>query len=541
MLNSLRLRNIATISDTALELGEGLNVLTGETGAGKSILVDGLLLALGERADHSLVRPGEKVASVEAVFEISGLETTVRREVHSAGRSRLFIDDELTDLETARERVGALVDLHTQRSTPALLSRRTQQAALDAFAGCAPTATRVSDLHRTLGRMRAEMRRMEERLGRESSRMELLSHEASLISGLGPSRDEYTELMERRASIESDRSRIEALSALDALLSGEDGGLVRSLREHRTAIGKAGGPRDLEAMLAEAEIALKEAASTCSSALASTDGAQWSASEIDRRLDEYGRVLGRYGGDIERLLERSRELGAELASLAGLQEEHEKLSRQAGEVLLGLGDSAGVLTAARERARADFGDRVTGELHRLGMEGAVFGVRFDPAPPDRSAETPSGPVSSDGAELVEFEFSANPGMPPGPVSSVPSGGELSRLSLAVRLALSGSGPWSTLVFDEIDSGVGGTTARLLAESLRRASEGRQTIVITHLPQIASRAARHLAVVKAGDGAGVVTSVLRLEGTDREAEIARMLGGGEAALDHARALLGGGNR
>ncbi|HRY61152.1 MAG TPA: AAA family ATPase, partial [Candidatus Fermentibacter sp.] len=169
MLCSLRLRNIATISDTTLELSEGLNVLTGETGAGKSILVDGLLLALGERADHSIVRPGERLANVEALFTDGSADVIVRREVYASGRSRILLDDEPTDLETVRARMSDLVDLHTQRSTPALLSRRVQQAFLDAAAGCLDAASEVRALHGRIGRIDARMREISEELGLSAS------------------------------------------------------------------------------------------------------------------------------------------------------------------------------------------------------------------------------------------------------------------------------------------------------------------------------------------------------------------------------------
>ena len=536
MLCSLRLRNIATISDTTLPLAEGLNVLTGETGAGKSILVDGLLLALGERADHSIVRPGERLASVEALFTDGSEEVLVRREVYASGRSRILLDDEPTDLETVRTRMTDLVDLHTQRSTPALLSRRVQQAFLDTAAGCLDAASGVRALHGRIGRIDARMREISESLGVSAARRELLEHEASLLSGLAPSKDEYLGLSGRRRELEKDSRLRESMSALADLLSPGEGGFGRSLRELRTKLEGSPGLSDLTGLLLEAEIAIEEAARICDSRLGAADDG-WDSARIDARLDEYGRLLGRYGGDIDRLVARIGELAGELGAIGGLEAELTTLGDERPGVLSALTGAAGMLSASRDAARPAFEKSVETELQRLGMEGAVFRIELRDPPSERAVDLGGTPCGPDGFESPEFRFSANPGMPAGSLQAVPSGGELSRLSLAVKLAQGGPGGVTT-VFDEIDSGVGGTVAHLLAGSLARAAGGRQFVVITHLAQVAARADRHISVVKDVAGGLASTRVSVLEGGERAVEVARMLGGGDAALAHAKALLGG---
>jgi DNA repair protein RecN (Recombination protein N) len=538
MLSSLRLKNIATISDTTLELDGGLNVLTGETGAGKSILVDGLLLALGERADYSLVRPGSKTASVEAVFRLeAGEEIQVRREISSAGRSRLLVDDEVLSLEEARSRIGDLVDLHTQRSSPALLSRRFQQSCLDSFAGGAQEASALRDDFRRLQDADERARLLELDLGTGATGHEMLLHEQALMSELSPSRDEYTDLLEKRRVLE----RSDALSTLYgralAALSGDEGGMLSAISALKGFLEKSGEDAgDIPDLLDSADIALREASSRCASRLAAVEGAPWMMEQIDARLDTYGRVLGRYGGDIDRLLSRAAEISTELERRSLMERDLADLSTKRAELASRLEHRATGLSALRRKSLPGIEKAVRTELRKLGMPDAVFTVAFSGAPKERSVESCGRLICSDGAELPEFLFSANPGLPPGPISSVASGGELSRLSLSVRLALSGPGSASTLVFDEIDSGVGGETAGLLASSLSRASRNRQTIVITHLPQIASRALRHLAVSKSSGPGMPETSVRVLEGDARAEEIARMLGGGAAAMDHARAML-----
>lgn len=340
MLCSLRLRNIATISDTTLELSGGLNVLTGETGAGKSILVDGLLLALGERADHSIVRPGEKLATVEALFNDGESEILVRREVFSSGRSRILLDDELTDLETTRERMGELVDLHTQRSTPALLSRRVQQAFLDTRAGILDTASAVRGFYRRLGQIDQRAAELESALGASGSRRELLEHEASILGSLSPSREEYLGLSERRRLVEKDLKLRESLSLLSDLLSPEEGGFLKALRDRRMELLKAQGMEEITDLVREAEIAIEEASHICSSRLGAADDS-WSIGDMDARLDEYGRLLGRYGGDIDRLMARVGEVAAELGGIAAMEEEFSALSVERTSVAAALAAGSG--------------------------------------------------------------------------------------------------------------------------------------------------------------------------------------------------------
>jgi|WetSurMetagenome_2_1015567.scaffolds.fasta_scaffold00290_26 DNA repair protein RecN (Recombination protein N) len=541
MLNSLRLRNIATISDTSLDLGRGLNVLSGETGAGKSILIDGLLLALGERADYSLVRPGAKAASVEASFSLpDGSEMLVRREISGAGRSRLLIDDEVASLEDARERIGDLVDLHTQRSTPALLGRRFQQQCLDAFAGAADRAGRVRDLYRQLCAAVARIEQIRGQLESAASERELMAHESSQIDELGPSLEEYNELLGRRRALE----KAETLSALYGrgldCISGDDGGMLGSLSALRSMMEKSDVDfGDIPELVSNADIALREASSRFAALLAGIEGAPWMIEQIDERLDRYGRLLSRHGGDISRLLLRRDDLAARMGELASLESELEDTAKKRAALESDLSAAATGLSKERRKAVPVLEKSVVSELRRLGMPGSAFIVRLEAAPADGRAGRLPIPIGPDGAEIPEFAFTANEGLPPGPISSVASGGELSRLSLALMLALSGAGGTSTLVFDEIDSGVGGETAVLLADSLLRASTGRQTVVITHLPQIASRADRHLAVSKAPGEGLPVTSVRLLEGDERTGELARMLGGDAAALEHARALLSAG--
>jgi DNA repair protein RecN (Recombination protein N) len=540
MLARLSLRNLATISDTTLELTPGLNVLTGETGAGKSILVDGLLLALGTRADTALVRPGERLASVEAHFDTADGETIVRREVYTAGRSRMFCDDRLCTLEEARGRVGALVDLHSQRSTPALLSRRTQQRWLDEMAGAEDLAREVAGL---FDRYRSDSRRRDELAGRLaglSGERELLAEELREIEETDPSEEEYRELMEERRDLRRLADMADTLSGASQALAGEEDSLSSAVRDVQRRLASLGdrGAQAAE-LLEQAAIGLDEAATLCDGMIEEVEEAPWRLEELDSRLDAYSRLLARCGGSIESLMGRRETLVERLGQIEDMEREHARLQGSIPDLEGDLLERAGDLSRARTEAARRLETGVAGEMEGLGMPDSTFLVRMDDPRPSRSAQIEGRAVCADGLELPAFAFSANPGMEPGPLSAVASGGELSRLALALRLALADVRDHPTMAFDEIDAGVGGRTAHLLAESLARAASGdRQILVITHLAQIAARARNHLAVSKRVESGMPVTEVRTMCGRERLEELARILGGGEAALEHARSMLEG---
>jgi len=538
MLVSLTLRNLATICDTSIEFEHGLNILTGETGAGKSILIDGILLTLGERADTSLVRPGSTTASVEAVFLLEdGSELLVRREVRSEGRSRYFINDELTTLEEGRNLLAGFVDLHSQGSTPALLQRRVQRAALDEFSDCSELTGRLSS---EFGEYRSLLKRSDElstQLSANAAKRDIAQHELTLIEKLNPSAEDHSSLMfERRELIAVQNSAV-ILGRISEGISGDDG-ILASLAEFSNSLANSGiESKDTLELLEQADIALTEASCECESMLSRIDSAPWRIQEIDDRLDSYAELLGRCDGTLDNLLIRRSQLHSELELYDLLETEYEQLQGTIPLIAGSLHGAAVELSGSRKRGAATLEKSVQNELRLLGMPDAVFQVVMNDPPENRSLIIEDLSICSDGSEIPEFFFSANPGMKPGPLSFVASGGEMSRVSLVLKLALASVTQAPTMVFDEIDSGIGGETANLLADSLRRVSEKRQVVVITHLPQIASRAHRHLAVSKEIIEGLPVTRVDAL--TDRGMrieELARLLGGGIAAMDHAEKMI-----
>lgn len=538
MLTCLTLRNLATISDTTIEFDSDLNVLTGETGAGKSILIDGLLLTLGERADTGLVRPGTRLASVEAVFlNRDGSEIIIRREIRAGGRSRIFINDELTTLDEVKKQISGIVDLHSQRSSPALLIRRNQQTAFDEFGGNSSLAGSLSCMFEEYRSLLLRLDHLRENNEKNLESGDLIRHELSLIEKLNPSLEDNRSLVRERKELIASENSVETLHGIVNAISGDDG-IIASLGRFRNELSHI----DIELhetieLIGQAEISLTETSSSCSAILRRVESAPWRLKEIDDRLDGYSELLERCGGSLDILLLRRKTLKEELEKYESLERELQDMEVIVPGKGKKLHETAEQLSTARESAVRKLQNCVQNELRLLGMPDAVFSVIMHDPPLNRSLSSDGRTVCSDGYEIPEFYFSANKGMKPGSLASVASGGELSRVSLVLKLALTSVSQAPTMVFDEIDSGIGGETANLLADSLRRASEKRQVIVITHLAQIASKAGRHLAVSKEMHEDMPSTRVrVLVDKQNRIAELARLLGGGDAAIEHAEKML-----
>lgn len=536
MLKSITLKNLATISDTALEFQEGLNVLTGETGSGKSILVDGLMLATGRRADRSMVRPGTRNAFVEAVFlDHDQKETVVRREISLEGRSRTFIDDSLSTLDEVRTAVQHFVELHSQRSTPALLRSSTQLGILDRFASVLGIREAYAGKYADLRRMLLEREELRDYLDSSGRNREILLHEQELFHQLRPSAEDYTSLLERETELR--RALEHSVLYADAFeaLSG-DGGLISTLCGIQSRVGRESPDSTaLTELLEQASIALKEAAGLLGEKLETGEEAPGLMAGIEERLDGYSRLMSRFGGTIDEALKAGESLQRRLREYDEAVDRAENLEDACAALSRELGSIAGELSRKRREAGELLAGKVVEGVQKLNMPWAGFSVDFRDV--SEGIEIDGRKLGPAGSDRITFMFTANAGIPMEPLDSVASGGELSRVALALAIALADSGTASTLIFDEIDSGTGGETAHLLAESLLRAAESRQIIVVSHLAQIASRAHRHLAVEKNFEDGMPVTTVKHLDDTkDRVEELSRLLGGGDGAEDHARKLL-----
>jgi len=545
VLGELRVQDLAVIADVTLKLAPGLNVLTGETGAGKSMLVDALALLLGERASGDVVRPGAEKTVVEGAFELAGPDgvgvraiadelgvdlsddtLVVRREVYPEGRSRAWVNGSPATVGVLAQLGAALVDLHGQHETQSLVKGDAQAHILDAYADAQVERTAVRDAYTRWQGAVAKENDLKSRQEEVRRKADYLRHVVEEISRAAPKVSEDGAL------------EIEAKRLANA---GELGRLARELEEAADQSALAKGARTLGAleridpgvgkwreMLDAAFANLQELAAAARDYAASIDADPERLATIDRRRDVLDRLTRKYGPEIPDVLATrdasARELdlldSAEL-DLRSLAEERERASQDFVRACEALSKkrSAG----AKKLAKA-----VNEQLPSLGRSGGAFDPRLV------RLAAPGG----SGAEQVSFEVELSPGMGSRALSRVASGGETSRLMLALKVVLAGHDAIPTLVFDEVDQGIGGEVGGQVGAALWQVSAGRQVLVITHLPQIAVRADHHVVITKGARG-GVATSDLQGVTSDaRVREVARMLGDPdlEAALKHARTLL-----
>ena len=550
MLIELRIRNFAVIQDLSLQLGAGLNVLTGETGAGKSIIVGALSLLLGERASSDVVRSGASSALVEAVFELQGRPELrsrltdlgfsaeedlllLRREVHVEGRNRAWINGSPATAAVLGEFGRALVDLHGQHEHQTLLDSGEQRKILDAFAGGEEIAAAVAaDHHRTRG-LQAELELRENRRREIAAQSDFLRFQleeirsARIELGEDAKVEEELKRLDHAEELAQDSGRVHRL-----LYSGERS-VSEALSESRDLLRRLTRFDDtLEALRDEIDelyhraVEAGRAADAYSSSLEVAPGR---AEELRGRSDLLFRLKRKYGPGISDIVSTRERLEAELGELDDSEQEAEQLRAhiaQSQEELQGKGND---LTQLRAAAAARLEERVQRVLPEVGLPGARLQIQLEPLQI----------LGANGAERVRFVASLNAGFDPLPLGKIASGGELSRVMLALKSTLAREDRVPTLVFDEIDAGIGGTVATAIARKLRQVSEHHQVFVITHLAQLASRGHQHLLVAKE-DRDGLAQAIVeQLEGERRVREIARMLGGdpeSQASQDHAKELL-----
>lgn len=549
-LVTLRVRDLATIADVTLELGPGLNVLTGETGAGKSMLVDALALLIGDRADRAAIRPGAAKAVVEGVVEsipaatrqrldASGIDVAeslvIRREVTAEGRSRAWINGSPTTIGVLATIGESLIDLHGQHQTLQLLDVDAQRALLDSYAHAEAAARAVATAHEELVALRRQQQGLVDRRDAAQRRSDWLRHVVQEI-----------ETAKIRLGEEEDLDREANRLGQASTLSAHTGRLLESVDDEetgaRSALGRAERALnplerldpDVTAwreLLDAAYAALDELSRRANEYLGGLSEDPGRLADLERRRDTLHELRRKHGASLAAVLETGREARAELDLLDTAELDLRGMAARIVGAEQGLVAVAAELTAKRGEAATRLSREVTRLLPRLGMAGGEFRAEL-------TALATSGPS---GAEQITFTTRLNRGMEPRPIARVASGGELSRLMLALKVVLAGQDNVPTLVFDEVDQGIGGEVGVRVGESLARVAARHQVLVITHLPQIAARADRHLRIAKATRGGIATSDVSVLHGEDRVPELARMLGDpdGEAARRMAQALLSAG--
>jgi DNA repair protein RecN (Recombination protein N) len=545
MLQSLRIRNLALIEAVEMAFQPGLNVLTGETGAGKSILLDSLAFALGWRGRAGLVRPGAERGEVEAVFALApghaatavlaeagldaGDELILRRTVGADGRATGFVNDRRVSAETLRALADHLVEIHGQHDDRGLLDPRGHRALLDAFAGAgdALAATRAAwaawrDADRALAAAR-------EALAAAARDADFLRHAAAELDAADPQEGEEPALDARRRALQAATRVGEELDAAAGAFGpdGAEGVLLDALKRLEAAAARGGEPLDdlLRAPIEAATRALAELAEADAGLAAARDALEADPHELERTEERLFLLRGlarKHQVAPEELPALADALRARLAALDAGEEAIAARERDRATARAAYDAAATALTALRRDAAGRLDARMAEELGPLKLGGATFVTEVLPGDP-----------GSDGADAVTFTVATGRGLPPGPISRVASGGELSRLMLALKVCLTGRGDGLTIVFDEIDRGVGGATADAVGRRLADLARHAQLLVVTHSPQVAARGAHHWLVGKSDGQKGARTDILRLDPTAREQEIARMLAG-DVVTDEARA-------
>jgi DNA repair protein RecN (Recombination protein N) len=539
VLSGVSVRNFAIIDQAMLELGPGLTVLTGETGAGKSILVDALGLVLGDRADAAAVRHGAERAEITATFDLAGLpevtawlteqaldadgECVLRRVIGAEGRSRAWINGAPTTLQTLRELGERLVDIHGQHEHQSLTRPAAQRALLDARLPDPALATAVAAAWQAWRAAVDERERLEAAGRDREQRLDLLRYQLRELEGIAPVAGEAGELEAECARLANAGKLAEGVGgALELVYEGEAGAAHDAVAR---AAGLLAGLADIDArlvepqrLLAEAEIQLSEAASGLRRYLGGLEMDPARLDAVQARLEGLKMLARKHQVEAEALPARQAALAAEIEELEQAEVRLGYAAERVAATASAYRQAAARLGEARTAAAEKLSAQVSALMHQLGMPGGRFLAAVE--------HDPGAPYAPHGLDAVEFLVSANPGQPPAPVGRIASGGELSRISLAIQVAAKHDQPIPVMVFDEVDAGVGGGVAEIVGRRLAELGERAQVLCVTHLAQVASQARDHLRVVKLTDGALTRTTLKKLTEAEKVEELARMLGGVE---------------
>ena len=547
MLTSLKIENVAIIESAAIEFGCGLNVLTGETGAGKSIVIDSINAILGERTSRDIIRTGAQNAKVYAVFEDvnakvrkfldeNGIDCEdgvliINRTLSREGKNVCRLNGAPVTVSMLREIGSELIDIHGQHDNQALLSPEKHCGFVDSFAG---NAKIIADYREKFGRLcevRSKLKKLTTDESSKSQRIDFLTYQIDELEKAEITPGERDELKARKTLINNSQKVIESLNVAYEALKADGAGIdmitdaeseISDASAYMEALGEA------SEKITDIRYELEDIAETVRDAMSEVDFDQSELEEIDERLDLLYRLSKKYGNTEEEMLEYLEKAKTELDNIAFSEEKVKELQKQEKEALAETEAAAKKLTESRKTAGEKLSEAICSELEFLGMPNVRFVVKCDDIG-----------LTENGKDEIEFLISANVGEEPKPLAKIASGGELSRIMLAIKNVLAEADGVDTMIFDEIDTGVSGRAAQKIAMKLRSASKGRQVICVTHLAQIAAQGDVHLYISKSVSDGKTYTNIKSLIEEDRVAEIARIMGGMEITklqLESAREML-----
>ena len=552
MLTHLQIRDLAIVTELELELRAGLTALTGETGAGKSILVDALGLALGERADNGMIRPGSERAEVSASFDVAGNprvkswlkehtldeedECILRRSLNREGRSRAFINGRTVPLQQLQALGDLLVEVHGQHAHQSLLKTGHQRRLLDAYGGHLALADDTARCYRAYQESRQQLSVLASAAADRTSRLELLRYQQQELAALNLSVEELAGIdQEHRRMSHLDQLRQQCGEIVNGLDEGEPSirtllarfaNQLAEMQQHDATLD------DAREMLDSALIQVDESLAFLHGYLNNLELDPAALQQVEARLVAIHDAARKYRVVAKELPQRQEEIEQELQRLEHADVELATLELAVKEHHAAYLELAQRLSQARRKAAERLGKEISQAMQKLGMQAGRFAAVLNPLSEEKA--------SGNGLESVEFQVSANPGMPLQPLTRVASGGELSRISLAIQVSTIRYGETPSLVFDEVDVGIGGGVAEIVGQMLRTLGDSRQILCVTHLPQVAAQATHHLQVSKQSTRRDTRTTIAQLEQQQRIEEIARMLGGvkiTEQTLAHAREMVG----
>jgi len=552
MLNELSIKNFAIIDELHLTLGEGLNVITGETGAGKSIIIGAVSLLLGDRAASDMIRSQADAATVEAVFDVSGNERVrrkiadmgfpeegtliLRRIISRSGKNKVFINGQAATLSNLSSVGEMLINICGQHEHQVILNAENHIDILDEFGGLLSARENYGLMYNDYQRIKQGIAELITLRNRREEKMEWLRFQLKEIEEIHPRENEDAALSDEKKILLNVQKISDWADEAYDLLYGTEASIVTRLKDVQNRIREI-KKIDRQFSLDEAEIenaliTLQEASLSLRDYAKNLFFNAERLTEVDERLERINRLKRKHGGSLENVLKRKREMEKELEEAFSVEESLKKLEAEEKTVVEKLRQSALGLSESRKKAARRLQDAVEKEIHALNMPHALFSVRF------RNSETQDA-FGPKGVDDVEFYLTANQGEEAKPLNKIASGGELSRIVLALKNVLSRTGSVASMVFDEVDNGIGGGVAEIVGRKLKAVSANHQVICITHLPQIACYGDKHIYVSKKTSKGRTVTSVEELDEERRIEEISRMLGGvnlTETTKKHAREMI-----
>lgn len=553
MLTALTIKNFTLVEQLEIDFAGGMSAITGETGAGKSLVLDALGMALGDRADTDRIRRGAERSEVSALFDVSNInvatqwlknndfdaaddECLLRRLLTKEGRSRGYINGQPATMQQLRELGEMLIDIHSQHQHQSLLRRETHRVLLDSFAKTTSLAAEVKTHYQTWHQLAQRLRQLEEQSDELTARKDLLSFQVEELNQLGlddkelPALEQEQQLLANAETILQDSHAV-----LDLCARAEGFNLQESMSRALSLLnGMAQKPQALdeaEKLLSGAAIDIEEASREIQQHLDSFELDPERLQTVEERLSAIFQMARKHRVQPDELTDKHQSLQEELDQLCGGAEDIESLQQQLADSSNTYQTAAQQLSMARKKAAKKLATAINEQFKALAMQGAQFVPQLSPLP--------ASEFGSNGLELIEFLITTNPGEPPRPLAKVASGGELSRISLAIDVIAANNSTIPTLVFDEVDVGIGGATADVVGKMLRQLGNQGQVICVTHQPQVAACAHQHLRVSKQTGADSAESDIVILPNGERVEEIARMLGGSkitERTLDHAKEML-----